>query len=624
MTEVFEQGVIGNGQMLATIGKRGELRYLFWPTIDYPQHVLGSLPGIFYSNKNTSKFGWITDFPWEQKQEYVADTNILLSFFKNPEAGLSVTATDFVLPDVNVLVRNFLFKNKSVNDVFLRFFYYNDLAISETDIDDAAYYLQQEDVIIHYKRKIYFLYGSTTKSSGHQCGVHGESSDAFNDAYDSKLSGGSLVLYDGSRAVNSCLSWDIGKIQNGETKNLTVFIVLGSNEQQVLKFFEENRSVNFEALSKRTEDFWKKWISSFTRDFGNETLNRIMKRSLLLLKLLIDKNHGGIVAAPCMEPEYRFCWPRDATYVAYALDRCGFHDEAERFYKWCQRAQEKEGGLYQRYYIEARLRGPCWSSQIDEIATVIWGIGKHFDLTGDYSFLKSMWSTIKQAAGFICKSIDPNTNLIESVGLWEERLGSHTYSNAAVCNALNTSAKIAKLLGQNNIYQKWIALSERTRNSLLNLAWDSQKNHFIKTPNPRDENLDVSLLGLTFPFEVVPGDDNRMKETALKIEHAFNYEVGGIGRYLGDLYYGGNPWILSTLWLALYYEKLKEANKAEQLVNWAIDCATDLDFLAEQVNKATGVPISAVPLAWSHAFFILAVLGLDDLRTDRTTKNAQG
>jgi glucoamylase len=87
------------------------------------------------------------------------------------------------------------------------------------------------------------------------------------------------------------------------------------------------------------------------------------------------------------------------------------------------------------------------------------------------------------------------------------------------------------------------------------------------------------------------------------------------------LYYGGNPWILSVLWLTLYYEKLEDVNKTDQLLKWAIDCATDLDFLAEQIDKDTGVPISAVPLAWSHAFFILAVLGLDDLKTDKTAKD---
>ncbi len=614
MIEAPEQAVLGNSQMLATIGKNGELRYLFWPTIDFPQHVLGSLPGLFYSSKNANKFGWLTDFPWKRKPRYVKDTNILVTLFENSEAGLNVAAKDFVLSDSNVLIRNFLFQNTGINDVFLRFFYYNDLAISETNTDDAAYYLERNDSIIHYKRNFYFTYGSTEKSSGHQCGVHGEGSDAFNDVYDSKLSGDSLVLYDGTRAVNSCLSWDLGRLQSHETKNLAVTIVMGLNEGEVIRLLEETRRTKLEVLLERTKAFWEEWISGYKHDFGDEQLNRMVKRSLLVLKLLTDKNHGGIVAAPCMEPEYRFCWPRDATYVAYALDRCGFHREAETFYKWCKRAQEKEGGLYQRYYIEARIRGPCWSSQIDEVATVIWGIGKHFDLTGDVGFVKSMWSTVEKAANFICENMNPKTNLIESVGLWEERFGSHAYSNAAVFAGLKTSARIAKVMNESDLAEKWDAASEKIKSALLSLTWDSRMNRFIKTFNPKDASLDVSLLGLTFPFEVLPAQDERMKKTALALERAFDYEVGGIGRYPRDVYYGGNPWILATLWLALFYEKLKDASKMEQLTKWAVDHATALDLLSEQADKSTGAPVSAVPLAWSHSFFILAALGLDELK----------
>jgi glucoamylase len=614
MTPISEQGVIGNGQMLATIGKRGELRYLFWPTIDYPQHVLASLPGMFYSKENTSKFGWLTDLPWEQKQEYFENTNILLTAFKNSEAEISLTATDLVLPDTNVLIRHFLFQNASLSDVFLRFFYYNDLAISETDIDDAAYYVEKQDAIIHYKRNFYFTYGGTAKSSGHQCGVHGEGSDAFEDVYDSQLSGDSLVLYEGTRAVNSCLSWDIGTLRSNEAKALAVLIVMGSNEEEVLKVLQENRLRKIEEHLKSTENFWKTWISGFKRDFGDEQLSRMVKRSLLALKLLADKNHGGIVAAPCMEPEYRFCWPRDATYVAYALDKCGFNEEPERFYHWCKRAQEPEGGLYQRYYIEAKIRGPCWSSQIDEIATVIWGIGQHFELTADRGFIESMWSTIEKAASLMCASINSDTSLVQSVGLWEEKFGSHTYSNAAVCGALETSARIAKLMGKNSLYEKWSNAAEKVKNALLELAWDSQRNLFIKTFNPRDESLDVSLLSLAFPFEVLPARDERMMRTALAIEKAFNYGVGGIGRYPRDMYYSGNPWILASLWLALYYEKLKDVDKMERLTKWTIDHATDIGLLSEQVDKLTGASISAVPLAWSHAFFILAIHDLDELK----------
>jgi glucoamylase len=614
MTDMPAQGVVGNSQILATIGKRGELRYLFWPTIDYPQHVVGSLPGLFYDGKNGNRFAWLTDPPWNSEQQYVEDTNILQTVFKNSEGGLTVTATDFVLPDVNVLIRHLLFRNLNPSDAFLRAFYYNDLAISESEIDDTAYYLAKCDAVIHYKRDFYFLYGGTMKSSGHQCGVHDEDSDAFKDVYDARLSGDSLVLYDGTRGVNSCLSWDLGTLHGNQSKGLTVLIALGSSEDDVAKLLEETNKSGFDLLFETTSNFWRKWISTFKHEFRDEKLSRMTKRSLLVLKLLTDKNHGGIVAAPCMEPEYRFCWPRDATYVAYALDRCGFREESERFYEWCKRAQEREGGLYQRYYIEARIRGPCWRSQIDEIATVIWGMGAHFDLTGDDAFADSMWPTIKRAAQFIRAELDSETNLVESVGLWEERFGSHTYSNAALISALRTCARFAKLRGETDLHRTWTSTAETMTASLLKLCWDRQMNRFIKTFHPKDENVDVSLLALSYPFEVLPADDERMRKTAISIEQAFNYSVGGIGRYPSDTYYDGNPWILATLWLALYYEKLKDVNKAGQLIKWAIDHATDLDLLSEQVNRTTGSPISALPLAWSHAFFLLAVLGLDELK----------
>jgi glucoamylase len=609
-----EQAVIGNSQMLATIGKKGELRYLFWPTIDYPQHVLGSLPGIFYSNNKASKFEWLTDHPWENTHEYIENTNILNCSFKNAEAELAVNSTDFVLPDTDVLIRHFLIQNTSRDDVFLRFFYYNDLAISETDIDDVAYYLKEDDAIVHYKRNFYFLYGGTVLSSGHQCGVHNEASDAFNDVYDSQLSGESLVLYDGSRAVNSCLSWDIGKVQSHETKSLTVFIIMGSNEDEVVRILKNNRKIRFETQFKNTQNFWINWINNFKHVFKDETLNRMVKRSLLTLKLLIDKNHGGVVAAPCMDPEYRFCWPRDATYVAYAFDKCGFYEEPETFYKWCQRAQENEGGLYQRYYIEARIKGPCWSSQIDEIATVLWGMGKHFELTGDRRFVRSVWNSVRKAADFLAEQVSQADGLVETVGLWEEKFGGHIYSNAALYSGLKSSVTLAKAIGKDDLAIAWDKHAVNLRESLLNLSWDARLNRFIKTAVPRDENLDISLLSLSYPFDVLSADDDRIRKTAVAIESAFTFKSGGLGRYPFDMYYGGNPWVLTTLWLALYYEKVGELGKAEQLIRWTLDHSTELGLLSEQVDKENGAPMSAIPLAWSHAFFILSVLDLEEAR----------
>lgn len=76
----------------------------------------------------------------------------------------------------------------------------------------------------------------------------------------------------------------------------------------------------------------------------------------------------------------------------------------------------------------------------------------------------------------------------------------------------------------------------------------------------------------------------------------------------------GNSWSLTILWLALYYEQLKDLDKMKALISWTVNHATVLNLISEQVDELNGNPISAIPLAWSHAFFILAVPGLDELR----------
>jgi glucoamylase len=614
--DVPEQAVLGNNRMLATIGRNGELRYLFWPTIDYPQHILGSLPGLFYSFKGENRFDWLTDLAWTKKQEYLPDSNIVHTFFRHQNPDLTITLTDAVLPDYDALIRQFTVQNLGNEEVFLRFFYYNDLAISESPIDDAARYIVDNDIILHYKRDFHFAYTGTLPSSGHQCGVHGEDSDSFKDVYDSKLSGGALTLYDGSRDVNSCLSWDLPNSRNNEAKTLAVIIAMATTEKEALKTLATCKNESLEKQISGIENYWKNWIANFKTDNIEGQTASMIRRSLLTLKLLTTETHGGIIAAPCMDPEYRFCWPRDATYVAYAFDRCGYHEEAKHFYKWCTKAQEAEGGLYQRYYIGVRLKGPCWSSQTDEIATVLWGMGKHFEMTGDRRFVRLVWNSVMKAADFLAAQVSEVDGLVETVGLWEEKFGTHTYSNAAVYAGLKSASNLAKAMEKDDLSSKWDQNAISLKESLLKLSWDAHLNQFIKTAVPRNENLDISLLSLSYPFDVLPANDERMKKTAIAIESAFKFKSGGMGRYPYDQYYGGNPWVLTTLWLALYYEKAGELDKAEPLIRWAIGHSTELGLFSEQIDKESGTPISAIPLAWSHAFFILSVLDLKEAKTN--------
>ena len=84
-------------------------------------------------------------------------------------------------------------------------------------------------------------------------------------------------------------------------------------------------------------------------------------------------------------------------------------------------------------------------------------------------------------------------------------------------------------------------------------------------------------------------------------------------RYEGDNYVGGNPWVISSLWMSLYFLKLGNKQKAREYFNWSIDTKCQHGYLAEQIDKETNNPAWVIGLGWSHAMFILVLKELYDL-----------
>jgi len=94
--------------------------------------------------------------------------------------------------------------------------------------------------------------------------------------------------------------------------------------------------------------------------------------------------------------------------------------------------------------------------------------------------------------------------------------------------------------------------------------------------------------------------------------------VGGIARYEGDHYFRsaddipGNPWVITSLWLAQYHISLaKSESDLAPVKDWlssAVKSALPTGILPEQLHVHTGAPLSATPLAWSHAEFVTTVI----------------
>ena len=92
-----------------------------------------------------------------------------------------------------------------------------------------------------------------------------------------------------------------------------------------------------------------------------------MRRSLITIRMLIDRESGGIVAAATLGlPEipggsanwdYRYCWLRDSTFTLTAMLNAGYHEEATRWRDWILRAIGGQPAAMQIVYrIEGRHR----------------------------------------------------------------------------------------------------------------------------------------------------------------------------------------------------------------------------------------------------------------------------
>jgi GH15 family glucan-1,4-alpha-glucosidase len=124
-----------------------------------------------------------------------------------------------------------------------------------------------------------------------------------------------------------------------------------------------------------------------------------------------------------------------------------------------------------------------------------------------------------------------------------------------------------------------------------------------------DYVMDISLLGVVEPFEAVSKSfaDKVLPELCRTARSTlWRIGVGGIGRYEGDHYRDGQPWILTTLWLALAAARCGETDLAAECCEWVLNHTPREGQLPEQIDPVTGEPSWVMPLTWSHAMFVLA------------------
>jgi oligosaccharide amylase len=635
--------VLGNGNVLICIDDKDRVRDFYYPYVGQENHVNGNIQktGIFVDGH----FSWLDSPEWQITLSY--KKNSLVSFVKarNEKLQIEIGISEAVHFDKNVFVREFDVKNKSERTRKFSIFFNQNLHISEANIGDTVYYNPFLKSIVNYKGKRYFLFSGAVDGKGIHDYATGEAEvggklGTWVDAEDGKLSKNPIE----HGSVDSTISLQ-SEVPKGASKKFYYWIAVGERLREVKdlnNFVKKKKPAN---VLGETEEYWKRWSAPEKIKFYDlsESVETLFRRSLMVVRAQTD-NRGAIIAASDSDllfykkDTYNYMWPRDGALIARSLDRVGHREMTKRFFRFCSQAATNEGYLLHKYRPDGSM-GSSWHPwvnrgkiqlpiQEDETALILDAIWKWYIQYKDKKFIREIYPFIKKSGDFLNSFIDKKTHLPkETYHVWEEKLGIHTFTCSTVYAGLEASKHFALLFKKKTDAKKYEKTAIALRNSVLKYLWDENQKSFIKRiyydengKIQKDFTVDISTGYGIFEYKVLGVDDKRVESTIKLILERLSCRtpVGGVARYDGDAYHRktkevpGNPWFISTLWIAEYYianaKTVKDLSKAKELLDWVVERALPTGILAEQINPLNGFPVSVSPLTWSHAGFIIAVV----------------
>ena len=636
---------LSNGTLLVAFDLQYRIRDVYFPHVGMENHAVGHpfRVGVWVDGR----FGWMDD-AWRPSLRYIDSTMVTDVAAASDELGVALQVTDAVDFYENVLVRRMRVTNRMAAAREIRIFLHHDFHLKESDVGDTALYSPETQALLHYKDDRYFLVnckvGDTVGVRHYACGQKevGGAEGTWRDAEDGVLSGNPIAQ--GSVDSTMGLALTVGP---GETGECYWWMAAGRDFHEVKTIDAVVRDKSPAELLLRTQHYWQLWESSEVRDFAGlppEAVERY-HQSLVIIRSQIDAA-GAVLAANDSDivrfnrDTYSYAWPRDGALVSVALLRSGRPVGAERFLEFCARVISPEGFVRHKYNPDGTLASswhgyvrdgqPVLPIQEDETALVVWAVGEYFDRYRRVETVGPFYRTLVTRPGdFLLGHVDARSGLpLPSYDLWEERWGVHLFTVAAVIAGLRAAARLARAFGEQERAGRYQAGAERMLQAMRAVMWSDADGRFVRMVTPSatgyqlDPTVDSSVFGIV-ELGVLPPDDPQVEATMQKVEErlAVRTEVGGLARYENDGYQQvekqdtarvpGNPWFVSTLWLARYHlmraRSPADLARGLDLIQWAAGHALPSGVMAEQLHPYTGEPLSVSPLTWSHAAYVMVV-----------------
>ena len=635
--------ILGNGSLTVGLNEQGLVHDFYFPYVGLENlttsRSIHHKIGVWVDQT----FSWIDDGSWNVSVDF--DSNALVSKISmHSEAlGIEISTHDFVDSELNAFIRNMKVKNNASKQRDIRLFMHQVFQISSDGRADTALFEPEENYILDYKGRCSLaIYGEL---DDHQTfdqyavgsyGIEGKEG-TYRDAEDGELSG-CAVEHGG---VDSVIRFLL-TIEPGQSTNVNYWIVAADSQYNAERIHKYIKQQGVESRLEITKQHWSHWLATADKTLAmvDNHYHEPVKKSLMLIKAHIDKR-GGIIAS-CDSSIYNYgrdyysyVWPRDGAFAIWPLIRLGFVDEAKRFFKFCRDIITPEGYLMHKYQPD-RAIGSTWhplvhgkhkelAIQEDETAIIIYMLGEYYAYTKDEEFIRNLYvSLIKPSADFMKSYVDESTGLPHaSYDLWEEKFLTNTYTAFLVYQSLQVASDFASKFEFLEDSRNWRDAAENIMQNCEKL-FDSERNVFIKGfllsedgELSLDKTLDVSSLYGVMMF----GDNDSKEKQNLTVEAIESILLdkspsGGAPRYEHDKYFEtdpafmGNPWIVTTLWLAQYYARNRQLAKARDLIDWTLGTMLPSGVLSEQIHPSDSSPISVAPLIWSHAELINTIVDI--------------
>lgn len=429
------------------------------------------------------------------------------------------------------------------------------------------------------------------------------------------------------------------------TQRETLWFALSYNDDRPLT------DTHCENAFKTTHAFWNGWVNDsdvYQIETGlfKSPWKEIIIRSGLVLKLLIQDMTGAICAAPTTSlPEhiggnrnwdYRFNWIRDASFTVRALYKLGYVNEARKNLEWfietCSKFKDPADlqimyGLNGETDLKEEIldhlsgyknskpvrigNGAAKQKQLDiygELVNVFYETSRFgMDLTDEE------WELLTRLVNHACKVWNE-----PDAGIWEVRGGNkHFVHSKLMCwVALDRGLKIAEKQEKPCPREKWEAVREEIKSSILSRGFNSKLNSFVQS---YDSNvLDASTLLIPI-MKLLPFNDIRVQGTVDAIVKNLTTKDGLVYRYKAAETEDGfeceeGSFLLCSFWLIDVLAYSGRIDEARALLLKMLDFASPTGLLPEEVDPKTGEALGNYPQAYSHIGLIMSALYLEKAR----------